>query len=253
MLDRSAVEKLYAEFYDLYVADFQRDVPVYRDLVAKANGPVLEVGCATGRTLAHLAESGQEVHGIDTAREMLEIARRRMRPHRANTRVFDHDLRASALPGEYAAAIAPRHSFNWLIDIEEQRRFLRHLRQSLRSTGVVVIDCFYPLGLARPETQGEWREIERTVDGCKIVVRDRREMLTPLLERRTQVFRMDDAEPAEATTHRRYVPPYQLSQLLAEAGFEGVLWARDYDLQTAEAIEPDSRPAGPFLVIAETG
>jgi SAM-dependent methyltransferase len=251
MRSRDLVEKQFAEFYDLYVADFQQDIPIYRDVAAKFPGAVLEAGCATGRVLARLAQAGHEVHGIDTSREMLDLAREKVRPFKDRARAFDHDLRSAALPTGFHSILATLYSFNTLIDVEEQRLFLRHARHSLRSPGVIVIDCFYPLSMVRPETQGEWREIEREVGERRIQVRDRRDMLTPLLERRTQVFRIDGGPEATFVTHRRYAPPSMLATLLEEAGFEGILWARGYDLSTARAIEPDDRPGGPFLLIAE--
>jgi SAM-dependent methyltransferase len=251
MQSRDLVEKQFAEFYDLYVADFHQDIPIYRDVAAKFSGPVLEAGCATGRVLARLAQAGFEVHGIDTSREMLDLAREKIRPFKDRARAFDHNLRSSALPTGFHSVLATLYSFNSLIDVEEQRLFLRHARQSLYSPGVIVIDCFYPRSLVRPETEGEWREIERDVGEQRIHVRDRRDMLTPLLERRTQVFRIDSGPEATVVTHRRYAPPGMIANLLEEAGFEGILWAQNYDLSTARAIEPDDRPGGPFLIIAE--
>ena len=38
------------------------------------------------------------------------------------------------------------------------------------------------------------------------MLRDKREMLTPLLERRTQLFSIDGSEPVEHVSHRRFVP-----------------------------------------------
>ena len=91
----------------------------------------------------------------------------------------------------------------------------------------------------------------REVDGTHLVVRDRREMLTPLLERRVQAFRIDGADEHEAETHRRYLPPQSAAGLLAESGFERVRWLDCYDLSTLRPVEDDAHPQGPFMVIAE--
>ncbi|MBW2280180.1 MAG: class I SAM-dependent methyltransferase [Deltaproteobacteria bacterium] len=240
-----------AEFNRLYTRDFDRDVAIYLDLASKYPGPVLELGCQTGRVTARLAQAGHEVVGIDTNRPMLEIASARVEPWSERGRVMDFDLRHAALAERYQVCIAPLYAFNSLIDVEEQRLYLRHLQCSMRSPGIVAFDLFCPLSFVRPEETGEWRVIEREVEGSRLVVRDRREMLTPLLERRIQAFRIDGSTEHESETHRRYLPPQSAASLLLESGFESVRWLDGYDLSTLRPVEDDARPQGPFMVIAE--
>jgi SAM-dependent methyltransferase len=252
MRQRDLVEAQYAEFYDLFVGDFQLDIPIYLDLASKYPGPVLEVGCGTGRVLRQLARTGQELHGVDVERAMIELARRwfRERPE-LPVRISYHDLRHEGLRERYHVALVTLHAINTLIDIEEQRRFLRNLRTSLREPAVIAFDCFCPMALVRSETSGEWRAIERSFGERRVSLRDKREMLTPLLERRTQVFKVDDAPEAQIVQHRRYVPPTQLAGLLAEAGFESARWIEKYDPSTARPAESDDFPVGPYLMLAE--
>ena len=65
MQTRASAEKQYAEFYSLWVADFRKDTSLYLDLAAKYAGPVLEIGCGTGRVLSRLGEAGYEVELVD--------------------------------------------------------------------------------------------------------------------------------------------------------------------------------------------
>jgi SAM-dependent methyltransferase len=247
---RRIMQRRFVDFYKLYVGDFDSDVPLYLELAAKAPGPVLEVGCATGRVTAHLASAGHEVIGVDVCREALELAKRHLKPWDDRARVQDFDLRAQILPERFAIAIVPLYFFNCLIDIEEQRLFLRHLRACVRSPGIVALDLFCPLAQARPEAAECWRTIERVCGQHQIRVRDRREMLTPLLERRTQVYQIDGEREAEYVSHRRYVPPSQAMRLLEESGFERARWLHDYDLGTA-TDQPEHVPLAPFVVLAE--
>lgn len=241
----------FADFYDLYTEGFEGDVPLYLDLAAKFPEPVLEVGCSTGRVTRRLAEAGCEVVGLETEREMLALARERLRPFADRVRLHDHDLRHSALPERFHLGFVTLHTFNALIDVEEQRLFLRHLIRSLRAPAVVVLDCFCPISQVAPEQLGKWRVIERTSRGRHVLVRDRREMLNPLLERRTQRWRIDGGPERQAVTHRRFVPPVQARHLLEEAGFEAPRWVQGYDPSTCRPIDNDDRPSGPFLVIAD--
>ena len=252
MRERIALEKRYAESHEVYLGGFSQDVPIYLDLAAKHGSPVLEVGCGAGRVSGRLAKAGYEVLGIDRHRPSLELARERLRPWRGRARAADHDLRQAPLSTRFRVALVTLHAFNALIEIEEQRLFLRHLRRSLAEGGVVAIDCFYPLALARPELAGEWREIERTHGGRTLVVRDRREMLTPLLERRTQIFRLDGGRVTEWVSHRRHVTAGQLTALLEEAGFEELRWMSGYDTTTLQPASPDDAPATPFLFLADS-
>jgi SAM-dependent methyltransferase len=251
MQSRLSVERQYAEFHALFAADFRKDLPLYLELAAKYPGPVLEVGCGTGRVLAKLGEAGYEALGVDVSRPMLEVARRRLEPWADRVRLADFDFRNSALFEKFDVVLATLYAFNGLIDVEEQRLFLRHVTRCMRSPGVIALDCFCPLPMVKPETNGQWREIERTVRGHVLRVRDKREMLTPLLEKRTQVFSIDGGPPAEHVSHRRYVPAQQAEQLLAEAGFENVRTIYEYDLGSARPMGEGERPTGPYQLVAE--
>ena len=250
MLDAKSTERKFAEFYNLYTAEFKHDVAVYLDLAAKFEGPVLEIGCATGRVIGHLAAAGYRVHGIDTSRPMLEIARRRLEPLEPRATIADFDLRSGPLSERFGVAFAPLFAFNALIDIEEQRLFLRHLVRSLEPGAVLALDLFCPVSMVRG-TSAQTKEIEHVVAGRQLRVRDRREMLTPLLERRTQGFRIDGGPETEVVTHRRYVPPAYLASLLEESGFENVRCIQAYDVSTAAPVSASAVPSGPFMIIGE--
>lgn len=78
----------YAAFYDWENARTlgRRDVPFWGRLAQQVNGPVLELGCGTGRLLVPLARSGAHVTGIDRSEPMLAFARRRLRRSRVPVR-----------------------------------------------------------------------------------------------------------------------------------------------------------------------
>lgn len=66
----------YAPFYDWENAQTlgRRDVPFWRRVASAARGPVLELGCGTGRVSVPLARAGVEIVGIDRSAPMLERA-----------------------------------------------------------------------------------------------------------------------------------------------------------------------------------
>ena len=79
----------YAAFYDWENARTlgRRDVPFWRNLAARAGGPVLELGCGTGRILLPAGRAGVHVVGIDRSALMLARAAQRVRRARLGDRV----------------------------------------------------------------------------------------------------------------------------------------------------------------------
>jgi SAM-dependent methyltransferase len=71
----------YAPFYDWENARTlgRRDVPFWRNLAVHVGGPVLELGCGTGRISLPLAKAGVDLVGIDRSGPMLARARTRIR------------------------------------------------------------------------------------------------------------------------------------------------------------------------------
>jgi ubiquinone/menaquinone biosynthesis C-methylase UbiE len=70
----------YAPFYDWENARTlgRRDVPFWRRVAAQARGPVLELGCGTGRILVPLARTGVPMVGVDFSEPMLVLAQQRV-------------------------------------------------------------------------------------------------------------------------------------------------------------------------------
>jgi len=78
----------YARFYDWENAQTlgRRDVPFWRRIAATADGPVLELGCGTGRVSVPLAKAGVDLVGVDRSAPMLERALQRVARARRNRR-----------------------------------------------------------------------------------------------------------------------------------------------------------------------
>jgi SAM-dependent methyltransferase len=86
----------YAPFYDWENARTmgRRDVPFWRRVARKSGGPVLELGCGTGRVLLPIARTGVRVVGVDRSESMLAAARRRLRrSRRSNVSLVRADIR----------------------------------------------------------------------------------------------------------------------------------------------------------------
>ena len=100
-------EKL-ARFYDLEHADLTADLVFFLHLTRQAGGPVLEVGCGTGRLLLPLVEAGIDVTGVDSSPAMLSVARRKLGER---VMLIEGDIRTVTLPGCYALIIISINTF----------------------------------------------------------------------------------------------------------------------------------------------
>jgi SAM-dependent methyltransferase len=103
----------YARFYDWENARTigRRDVAFWQRLAARSAGPVLELGCGTGRVAVPVARGGARVVAVDRSTEMLARARARARRARLGSRLTF--LRADicqlpfSSPGPFTLVMAP--------------------------------------------------------------------------------------------------------------------------------------------------
>jgi ubiquinone/menaquinone biosynthesis C-methylase UbiE len=108
----------YAPFYDWENARTlgRRDVPFWRRVAAEADGPVLELGCGTGRVSLPLARAGIDLVGIDRSDSMLMRAVRRAKALRRSTRIQNPKSRIPQfVRGDIRALPFRRRSFAMVV------------------------------------------------------------------------------------------------------------------------------------------
>lgn len=138
-----------AEYYDYVDAYAQRDdVSFFVDLACESGGPVLEVGCGTGRVLLPTARAGIEIAGLDLSQGMLAVLRRRLadEPHevQARVRLVEGDMRHFDLGEQYALVTIPFRPFQHLTTVEDEMACLAAIRRHLKPDGRLVLDLFNP-------------------------------------------------------------------------------------------------------------
>ncbi|MGB7685322.1 MAG: class I SAM-dependent methyltransferase [Solirubrobacterales bacterium] len=92
-------------WHDVECGGYHADLPIWERLASEAEGPVLELGCGTGRVTLHLARRGHTVVGLDCEAELVDSLRERARGLPVEA-VLD-DVRRPELKREVALAIAP--------------------------------------------------------------------------------------------------------------------------------------------------
>ncbi len=87
-----------ADLYDWVIPYRERpDVDFFVEAAKDAGGPVLEVGCGTGRVLIPSARAGVDVLGLDLSPQMLAVCRERLQQESPEVQSEDR-----ADPGGYA-------------------------------------------------------------------------------------------------------------------------------------------------------
>ncbi|MBC8133768.1 MAG: class I SAM-dependent methyltransferase [Deltaproteobacteria bacterium] len=154
-----------AALYDWEYRRRRNDIAFYRMLADERQGPVLDLGCGTGRLAVPLARDGHSVVGVDLSAAMLARAaarlRRLARPAANRCLLVRGDLRALPMRGHFPLAIAAFHTVQHLIDDRDLISLFRHVRRLIRPDGWFVFDVFVPdpRWLARPAN----RAFDRTV------------------------------------------------------------------------------------------
>jgi SAM-dependent methyltransferase len=138
-----------AEFYDSVPLYRQRpDVAFYVEAAIKAGGPVLEVGCGTGRVLISTAKAGIEIVGLDASPQMMDILRRRLEDESADVqsrvRLIEGDMRHFALGQKFRLATIPFRPFQHLLTVSDQIACLTTIHDHLEDNGRLVFDIFNP-------------------------------------------------------------------------------------------------------------
>jgi SAM-dependent methyltransferase len=237
----------FARYYDADFRDYLDDLPFLREMGRRADGPILEPMCGTGRLLLPLAEAGFSLTGLDLSPAMLEIARANLEKAELLDRVtlLQGDLRDAPLPASsFALAFIAVNSFMHLETVADQLAALTNLRRALARRGLIVIDLFNPdpLELAREDNRLSL-DREYMLDGRhvqKFVAIDTDAALQ--LSRVTYLYDETDAEGRlTRRTMRfamRWLYRYELEHLLARAGFTLRNLYGSYELEPFGAGSP---------------
>lgn len=223
-----------AEFYDYVVPYATRgDVEFYVDEALAANGPVLELGCGTGRVLIPIARAGVTIEGLDGSPEMLARCREKLaaEPTTVQARVTLHegDMRSFALRKKFALITVPFRPFQHLITVEEQLDCLRGVHTHLADEGRLILDLFNPsldylvnrpIGVEMvegpPFEMPDGRSVTRSF---KVSNPDRFEQVNDIELIYNVTHRDGRTERSVHAFRMRYFFRYETEHLLARAGF----------------------------------
>jgi len=150
MSDAVESRTLSAKYYDeAYAVDGKlADLPFYLGLAQSTGGPVLELGCGTGRVLLSIARAGIAIDGVDNSLPMLDRLRRKLELEAGHVRdrvsAFEGDMRNFRSQRKYALVIIPFRPMQHMYKVEDQLAALRTAGFHLQDGGLVAFDVYYP-------------------------------------------------------------------------------------------------------------
>ena len=163
-----------ARYYDgAYGAMDLADAHFYVDLAKETGGPVLEIGCGTGRVLLPTARAGIEIHGVDNSRPMLDVLRENAAREGADVLkriiLHDGDMRYFQLNRTFPLVTIPFRPMQHMFTVADQVSALKSAAAHVAKGGVLAFDVFYPkfdrlpLRIGEEQLETEWSPASGTI------------------------------------------------------------------------------------------
>ena len=137
-----------AELYDLEYADMHEDVAYYTAIAARSRGPLLELGCGTGRLTLPMSRAPVRIVGVDIAQSMLDGCQRkldRLPPaQRARVELIQGDFRTLRLQRTFATVLWPFNALHHCHSDAELADAIDTLVAHLAPGGLLAVDAYLP-------------------------------------------------------------------------------------------------------------
>jgi SAM-dependent methyltransferase len=250
-----------AAIYDAIYAG-RDDTGLWLTVAAAADrGPILELGCGTGRVLLPLARAGYDITGLDFSQAMLDRCRAKLDAESPEVRrrvgLVAADMTSFDLGRGFAAVIIPFAGFQQLRTVGQQLACLERCRAHLLPRGRLVLDLPNPDPAPASHARDGAADGEETAqvvdwtDGRRIrwwmtVIDYDRSLQVNECEVTYEIVEAGGAlRRITETISLRYTFRYELEHLLVRAGFRTVALLGDYDCSPFA----DDSPA--MIVVAE--
>ena len=226
-----------ARYYDAAygaMSSLGADLDFYLELAQAAAGPVLELGCGTGRALLPIAAAGIPCTGLDASPAMLAALAAKSPP--ANLRLVQASMQDFDLQGDrFALIFSAFRAFQHMYTVPDQLACLACVRRHLVPGGCFAFDVFNPrlARIARPE-EPEEEDQRFELDG-DLVVRFVSVRRQPDLQLQRVHMRYERRRGGEVVSNEevsfdmRHFYRYELEHLLRRAGFEDLTLYGDFD------------------------
>lgn len=226
------------QLYDLEHEDYYDDVEALVQFAEFGDGPILELGCGTGRVLIPLAEAGHHVVGIDSSEPMLALAAERT-AQLPNVELKQANMADLSGFGEaaFGLVIASLNSIMHLKELD-QRKMIQTAFRALAPGGRLIIDTLNPSAeqlhhlLNATHLEGSWTTPDSTtIDKWSHRQSGTENQILDTLIWYDQVSANGEYRRTRTRFDLRYIHQSELALLLELAGFRDIDWYGNYELE----------------------
>jgi SAM-dependent methyltransferase len=215
------------ELYDLLFDSLDFDIPFWLDVARTAGGPVLELGCGTGRVLLPILKAGIAIDGFDASPAMIRRLKEKAKESGLTVRAEVADMLDFSMDRRYARLICAFNGFAHCDTVEDQLAVLRCSLEHLEPGGALVLHMSYPGPGYWSEPEGAAvleHEAPRPGRG-KIQLWDNRkkDIVAQRQDSEVEIWELGASDRPQAvhkfSTAQRWVYRFELELLFRAAGF----------------------------------
>lgn len=222
----------WADIYDSVYSYVRDDIPFYVEEAQDAGGPVLELGCGTGRIAIPIVKAGVEVVGLDFSEAMLDVARRkaaRLSKGAASLTLIRADMQDFSLDQKFRLAIIPFRGFQSLLTVTDEIETLLNIKRHLAPGGRLVFNIFVPdlnMMVQEGDVPYRFRDVTDPATGISYVLWNQAQYdsFSQIMSIRTTIEEMDDIGAVRRKLYRdfhlRYIFRWEMHHLLNSCGYE---------------------------------
>jgi len=219
-------------WHDLECGSYTADLALWEELSDEVSGPILDLGCGSGRVGLHLARYGHAVHGLDLDSDLVAAFNERALAAGLKAKATTGDAREFDLGEEFELAIAPMQLIQLLSGSAERVACLRcagrHLRPG-RTLAVAIVD-----------------QVQASPSGSLPLLPDARELDGWVYSSLPLEVVLDRGAIVVRRLRQKVSPAGDLSEEVDEVRLRSLT----VDMLEAEAIEAGVRPRGRHEVTA---
>lgn len=232
------------DLYDLQHDDMSGtpldgDVEFFVRQARRTGGPVLELGCGTGRVALPIARAGLEVVGIDLSPHMLKRARGKAKREGLPAHFRRGDMRRFRLGRRFRLVFIAFRTFQHLLTPKDQQACLERVRKHLAKGGRFIVNLFDPkLDLCVPgrkSTTGHRERMRHPVSGNRVDMHVENRENDPLTQTFRETWVWTERGRGGRVIRRtkdelrlRWTYRYEMRYLLERAGFRVVRCHGDF-------------------------
>ena len=140
--------------------DTEKEVAFIEDVLQK-KGMILDLCCGTGRHSIILSQHGWNMIGLDLSRNLLAIAKRKMKQKAAEFPIIRADMRCLPFRNQvFKAVINMFTSFGYLPSETEDLKCLMEVQRVLQENGLFLIDVVNKEYVMKIYKERDWAEYE---------------------------------------------------------------------------------------------